>query len=109
MKYHCDATTVKVATEVQQVDFQMRSAVALYGRAGADVGHAQLADSIQLDADPVNAVQRRPQTLELHVGGRGAQLTAELLAMQYPAGEDRKSTRLNSSHVRTSYAVFCLK
>src|SRR5690554_7346209 len=30
-----------------------------------------------------------------------------------PAGpffdEDRKSTRLNSSHVRTSYAVFCLQ
>src|SRR5699024_11711693 len=24
-------------------------------------------------------------------------------------GEDRKSTRLNSSHVSTSYAVFCLK
>src|SRR5690554_1173626 len=24
-------------------------------------------------------------------------------------GEDRKSTRLNSSHVRISYAVFCLK
>src|SRR5690554_581698 len=23
--------------------------------------------------------------------------------------KDRKSTRLNSSHVRTSYAVFCLK
>src|SRR5690349_22783045 len=26
-----------------------------------------------------------------------------------PAGGDRKSTRLNSSHVETSYAVFCLK
>src|SRR5207253_7948886 len=26
-----------------------------------------------------------------------------------PAAEDRKSTRLNSSHVATSYAVFCLK
>src|SRR5690606_39289111 len=29
-----------------------------------------------------------------------------------PCGEqhgDRKSTRLNSSHVKTSYAVFCLK
>src|SRR5690554_7030901 len=26
-----------------------------------------------------------------------------------PAGRDRKSTRLNSSHVRISYAVFCLK
>src|SRR6266513_1696326 len=25
------------------------------------------------------------------------------------AGRDRKSTRLNSSHVSTSYAVFCLK
>src|SRR2546422_5751224 len=26
-----------------------------------------------------------------------------------PAGEDRKSTRLNSSHGYISYAVFCLK
>src|SRR3989442_8444401 len=26
-----------------------------------------------------------------------------------PDGRDRKSTRLNSSHVRISYAVFCLK
>src|SRR3989442_4460002 len=36
----------------------------------------------------------------------------ERLAAQLPAGDaatDRKSTRLNSSHVRISYAVFCLK
>src|SRR5207302_10154170 len=26
-----------------------------------------------------------------------------------PQGPDRKSTRLNSSHVKISYAVFCLK
>src|SRR5690606_41231004 len=26
-----------------------------------------------------------------------------------PPGEDRKSTRLNSSHVKNSYAGFCLK
>src|SRR5690606_41888365 len=26
-----------------------------------------------------------------------------------PAASDRKSTRLNSSHVKISYAVFCLK
>src|SRR3712207_7645036 len=26
-----------------------------------------------------------------------------------PAGRDRKSTRLNSSHANISYAVFCLK
>src|SRR5436309_6171223 len=37
----------------------------------------------------------------------------ELLAKQFPeywfASRDRKSTRLNSSHVKSSYAVFCLK
>src|SRR5438874_8891049 len=27
----------------------------------------------------------------------------------FPAARDRKSTRLNSSHVEISYAVFCLK
>src|SRR5690554_7114108 len=31
------------------------------------------------------------------------------LPMALMAKEDRKSTRLNSSHVRISYAVFCLK
>src|SRR3989442_6313032 len=30
-------------------------------------------------------------------------------AIQYLRARDRKSTRLNSSHVRISYAVFCLK
>src|SRR3989442_3601007 len=35
----------------------------------------------------------------------------ELLTQAYAETEslDRKSTRLNSSHVRISYAVFCLK
>src|SRR5215813_14770918 len=37
--------------------------------------------------------------------------TARLLVADYgvPTERDRKSTRLNSSHVRISYAVFCLK
>src|SRR5439155_15534054 len=34
--------------------------------------------------------------------------SAELTTLA-PAQEDRKSTRLNSSHVAISYAVFCLK
>src|SRR5438876_1541597 len=34
---------------------------------------------------------------------------AGLLAACYPREEDRKSTRLNSSHPSISYAVFCLK
>src|SRR5690606_41984522 len=29
--------------------------------------------------------------------------------LQHQAAADRKSTRLNSSHVKISYAVFCLK
>src|SRR5690606_41940453 len=32
-----------------------------------------------------------------------------LTYIQPPRAEDRKSTRLNSSHVKISYAVFCLK
>src|SRR5215510_15688865 len=31
------------------------------------------------------------------------------LRSEHPRLEDRKSTRLNSSHVAISYAVFCLK
>src|SRR5690606_41290855 len=30
-------------------------------------------------------------------------------ALDAPAPADRKSTRLNSSHVKSSYAVFCLR
>src|SRR4249920_4102212 len=54
-------------------------------------------------------------TLSLHdalpiSAGRPAAITA---GWSSPAtllwGRDRKSTRLNSSHVRISYAVFCLK
>src|SRR5690606_40156316 len=39
----------------------------------------------------------------------GCQSWQGQLLPQGPVGEDRKSTRLNSSHVKISYAVFCLK
>src|SRR5207249_8510979 len=35
--------------------------------------------------------------------------TAQNLKFLGPRSQDRKSTRLNSSHVSISYAVFCLK
>src|SRR5205807_4564142 len=44
--------------------------------------------------------------------GRGAATDAEWIAAAAEAitnGKDRKSTRLNSSHLVISYAVFCLK
>src|SRR5690554_7097493 len=43
---------------------------------------------------------------ELVVEARGILMRALEV---YPLDPDRKSTRLNSSHVRISYAVFCLK
>src|SRR3712207_7325813 len=41
-----------------------------------------------------------------HVSGRKS---AHLDQRLRQVGEDRKSTRLNSSHANISYAVFCLK
>src|SRR5690554_7620422 len=37
------------------------------------------------------------------------QVRQQLTGLLLKKTEDRKSTRLNSSHVRISYAVFCLK
>src|SRR6266498_4578246 len=46
----------------------------------------------------------------VEAGGTGAVIdSVALVGGSYPAPRDRKSTRLNSSHVRISYAVFCLK
>src|SRR5688572_31608573 len=39
----------------------------------------------------------------------GWRLIDAMVADEIQAGEDRKSTRLNSSHSQISYAVFCLK
>src|SRR5690606_39888155 len=39
----------------------------------------------------------------------GAELGHTLVPPRRPQRRDRKSTRLNSSHVKSSYAVFCLK
>src|SRR6266498_6136744 len=52
----------------------------------------------------------RPRPLSLRVRGRGFRV--RLPGWRPPfahVARDRKSTRLNSSHVRISYAVFCLK
>src|SRR3712207_8155808 len=42
--------------------------------------------------------------------GTGERLSEHVTGQRWPgATEDRKSTRLNSSHANISYAVFCLK
>src|SRR5438874_6851713 len=51
---------------------------------------------------------RRSSDLDLqHGGGEAEGMNAEVGTRN--AEQDRKSTRLNSSHVEISYAVFCLK
>src|SRR5438105_11724358 len=65
----------------------------------------------------IHFVDDCPRPFRQHIGRR---LEAELelyhgliaqrrRAHVQPVGEDRKSTRLNSSHEWISYAVFCLK
>src|SRR5207249_9234873 len=44
-----------------------------------------------------------------HCGGVAAGLPWKRVRLVRRAQQDRKSTRLNSSHVSISYAVFCLK
>src|SRR2546430_13694217 len=44
-----------------------------------------------------------------HTAQSEAQATSEVDRYIITPGQDRKSTRLNSSHSQISYAVFCLK
>src|SRR5690554_7677539 len=61
------------------------------------------------DALPISTLASGPELLRLLAAQRVNVVTLppSLLAVLEPG--DRKSTRLNSSHVRISYAVFCLK
>src|SRR5204862_8032841 len=80
------------------------------------------------DALPISAAAVRYQSNNTVTAYRGAQLqdSWQVIAplrltygfdwqkvwadrLSYNANGDRKSTRLNSSHVEISYAVFCLK
>src|SRR3989442_8284997 len=50
-----------------------------------------------------------PLPICLDTGSGRRELQADIPLRSAQHGGDRKSTRLNSSHVRISYAVFCLK
>src|SRR5699024_5798435 len=63
------------------------------------------------DASTLALMRRRAQGACGGYVRAGSPTGAAVLICVYPqvSGEDRKSTRLNSSHVSISYAVFCLK
>src|SRR5690606_41359156 len=59
---------------------------------------------IFLTSGPTRKLRLGNRIVELKHGSRW-----QLALGKRAAGKDRKSTRLNSSHVKISYAVFCLK
>src|SRR3712207_8930046 len=59
---------------------------------------------------PAPAVEQPVDALVVVSGDRAGRLVPELDLDRLALGQqDRKSTRLNSSHANISYAVFCLK
>src|SRR3712207_7715761 len=66
---------------------------------GDCLGTRIVLDSAATDADPLPMVVADATRLRTEVG----------YVPRYSLAEDRKSTRLNSSHANISYAVFCLK
>src|SRR5256885_10041001 len=94
-----DTATTEIYT------LSLHDALPIFNRANARVGFR---------ATQVSAVLERPVDVELPddeaaaIGvNRGT--PAVLLRRQSLYAKDRKSTRLNSSHLVISYAVFCLK
>src|SRR5690606_39796032 len=83
--------------------------------------NAGVLDVLQRLSDPLQPPEERcvyiwgaPDSGRSHLLQAACHRMAEAgsLAMNLPLDEvieDRKSTRLNSSHVKISYAVFCLK
>src|SRR5215475_15040816 len=69
---------------------------------GVEVGLGAVRDGLLRLTDGDRAVLRDRRG---DLGGLGARLAGR----DQMIDEDRKSTRLNSSHVKISYAVFCLK
>src|SRR5690554_7547019 len=57
----------------------------------------------------MQAQGREEEEAAVVLGARGWQVFWYITLPNIKWGLDRKSTRLNSSHVRISYAVFCLK
>src|SRR5256885_8802399 len=88
-----------IAGDARNVE-RLAARVALHDRGDLDRGAA-----LVLHAPEAQAALQAEGDLGLHVGEL---LLDQLVRGERPA-EDRKSTRLNSSHLVISYAVFCLK
>src|SRR2546426_11735469 len=75
--------------------------------AGQAIARGVLAVYPEADLDIVPVADGGEGTVQALVDATGGEIVQQIVTG--PLGEDRKSTRLNSSHLVISYAVFCLK
>src|SRR5258708_19218781 len=72
------------------------------------VGH-RVGEGAKIVDDAKKRTRPADHILPVPFGQAARRLGVESVAGVWPVVEDRKSTRLNSSHQIISYAVFCLK
>src|SRR5690242_13171690 len=97
-----DATIDVIDSGTEELFFQVAEAQA------DDVSRAVAAARTAFDEGPWTTMTHAERAEYLRAFGPALQKWADSLAQIWPR-EDRKSTRLNSSHMSISYAVFCLK
>src|SRR5438132_6271212 len=78
--------------------------------AAPEIYTLSLHDALPICITPVVGQWRPAGDIPGHVvGGRRGLVLRPVVPAEHPERQDRKSTRLNSSHTVISYAVFCLK
>src|SRR5690606_39813497 len=100
------AQAMSIAEEDRELDLDSRFLLgASYGRTFVRSQRMEFAAFAGVNADRERFRGHRADTLfEAHAG-----VDWEWFELAADTSIDRKSTRLNSSHVKISYAVFCLK
>src|SRR5690606_41893239 len=93
---------------LELLSFPTRRSSDLIINAGDSIVIRAMISEQLLALDLISSLDLRDEAYHLHEGVTQTDLISydELLSL---VDADRKSTRLNSSHVKISYAVFCLK
>src|SRR5690606_13671299 len=94
-----------LATTASAGDEQLQRAAAVLSAALEPAARLTLMNALSDLAAEITA-QLPDHVVEVRLDGRDVRVVVSGSAEEPP---DRKSTRLNSSHVKISYAVFCLK
>src|SRR5690625_5801514 len=100
--------TIKIAKKITDRVFQFEWTGKFKDARNESFKHATKEYIFYVDADDVLLERDREK---FKILTKTLDPSVDSVSMYYNAGmdEDRKSTRLNSSHVAISYAVFCLK